>query len=130
MHYDNLWQLGHSLSFSYQVAPQRSSDAQVFSGSYLARVTDSVNFLLYGLTSDSNVATVGGLNIVGPGQTIGGRAVITLPTRDSFFHTISLGADYKHFGQTVDLAEVRSPRRSPTILSSLPIRRPGRPKAR
>jgi hemolysin activation/secretion protein len=104
VHYDNLWQLGHSLSFSYQVAPERPSDAQVFSGSYLAHITDSVNFLLYGLTSDSDVASVGGLNIVGPGQTIGGRAVITLPTRDNFFHTISLGADYKHYGQTVNLA--------------------------
>jgi hemolysin activation/secretion protein len=104
VHYDDLWQLGHSLSFSYQVAPERPNDAEVFSGSYLAHVTDSVNFLLYGLTSNSNVATVGGLNIVGPGQTIGGRAIITLPTQEGFFHTISLGADYKHFGQTVDLA--------------------------
>ncbi len=101
--YDNLWQLGHSFSFTYQVAPQRPSDAQVYSASYLARVTDSVSFLLYGLTSDSNVATVGGLNVVGPGQVIGGRTVVTLPTRDNFFHTISFGLDYKNFGQTVGL---------------------------
>jgi hemolysin activation/secretion protein len=36
VHYDNLWQLGHSFSFSYQVAPQRPNDAEVFSASYLA----------------------------------------------------------------------------------------------
>jgi hemolysin activation/secretion protein len=29
--------------------------------------------------------------------------VITLPARDSFFHSLSFGGDYKHFGQTVDL---------------------------
>jgi hemolysin activation/secretion protein len=103
LHYDDLWQIGDSVSFSYQVAPERSSDAEVFSGSYLHRVTDYLSFLTYGLTSSSNVATVGGTNVVGPGQVIGERAVFTLPTREGFFHTISLGADYKHFGQTVGL---------------------------
>lgn len=103
VHYDNLWQLGHSLNISYQVAPERRRDAEVYSGSYLARATDSVSFLFYGLTSASDVATVGGLNVVGPGQTIGGRAVIALPAAENFFHTVSLGADYKHFGQTVKI---------------------------
>ncbi len=105
VHYDNLWQLGHSLSFSYQVAPERPEDAEVFSGSYLARVpnVDWLNVLLYGLKSSSNVASVGGTNIVGPGQVVGGRAVITLPSREGFFHTLSVGLDYKHFDQTVAL---------------------------
>jgi hemolysin activation/secretion protein len=101
--YDNLWQLGHSASFSYQVAPERKSDAEVFSGSYLARLTDWTSLLVYGVDSKSDVATVGGMNIVGPGQIVGVRAVITLPARDSFFHSLSFGGDYKHFGQTVDL---------------------------
>ncbi len=105
VHYDNLWQLGHSLSFTYQVAPQRPEDAEVFSGSYLARVpnVDWLNLLVYGVKSSSNVASVGGTNIVGPGQIIGGRAVMTLPTRDGLFHTLSVGLDYKHFDQTVQL---------------------------
>jgi hemolysin activation/secretion protein len=34
---------------------------------------------------------------------IGGRAVMALPTRDNFFHTLSVGLDYKHFDQTVKL---------------------------
>ncbi len=105
VHYDNLWQLGHSLSFTYQVAPQRPGDAEVFSGSYLARVegVDWLNVLVYGVKSSSNVATVGGTNIVGPGEIIGSRAVITLPSRENFFHTLSAGVDYKHFDQTVKL---------------------------
>ena len=106
IHYDDLWQLGHSLSFSYQVAPENPKDAQVFSGSYLARVpnVDWLSVLAYGLTSNSNVATVGGSNVVGPGQVIGSRAVITLPNMENFFHTISAGLDYKHFAQTVGLS--------------------------
>ena len=103
VHYDNLWQLGHSLSFSYQVAPQRPNDAEVFSGSYLARVpnVDWLNVLFYGVKSSSDVATVGGTNVIGPGQIIGSRAVMTLPARENLFHTLSAGVDYKHFDQTV-----------------------------
>lgn len=105
VHYDNLWQLGHSLSFTYQVAPERPSDAEVFSGSYMARVpnADWLNLLFYSVKSNSNVATIGGTNVVGPGLIIGERAVITLPTREGLFHTLSAGVDYKHFDQTVKL---------------------------
>ena len=94
VHYDNLWQLGHSLSFTYQVAPQRPNDAEVFSGSYLARVQDVdwLNVLFYAVKSSSDVATVGGTNVIGPGQIFGSRAVITLPARENFFHTLSAGA--------------------------------------
>jgi hemolysin activation/secretion protein len=99
--YDNLWQLGHSFSFTYQVAPQQKKDAEVFSGSYLARITDWTSLLVYAVDSKSDVATIGGMNVVGPGQILGMRGVFTLPTRDNFFHSLSVGIDYKHFGQTV-----------------------------
>ncbi|MBV9563127.1 MAG: ShlB/FhaC/HecB family hemolysin secretion/activation protein [Bradyrhizobium sp.] len=104
-HYDNLWQLGDSFSFTYQVAPQRRKDAEVFSASYLAHHPDIdwLSFLFYGVKSDSDVATVGGTNIVGPGTIIGSRAVITLPSRENFFQTLSVGVDFKHFDQTVSL---------------------------
>lgn len=102
--YENLWQRGHSLSFSYQVAPMRQKDAEVFSGSYLARTDyEWLNILVYGLTSSSSVATVGGANVVGPGQVIGTRGVITLPNKGELFHTLSLGFDYKRFEQTLSL---------------------------
>ena len=105
IHYDNLWQRGDSLSFTYQVAPERVSDAEVFSASYLARTgIDWLNVLVYGVDSNSNVATVGGLDVVGPGQIIGARGVLTLPSRENFFETLSLGLDYKHFGESVGLA--------------------------
>jgi hemolysin activation/secretion protein len=34
---------------------------------------------------------------------VGERTVITLPGLDKFFHTLSVGLDYKHFDQTVTL---------------------------
>ncbi len=102
--YDNLWQLGHSMTVTYQEAPLNRKDAMVISGSYMARTDyDWLNVLLYGLKSDSSVATVGGANVIGPGEVIGGRAVMTLPTKGELFHTLSLGIDYKHFAQTLKL---------------------------
>jgi len=103
--YDNLWQLGHSLSISYQVAPQRPKDAEVVSLSYLARIPDVdwLSFLTYAVKSNSNVATIGGLDVIGPGEIVGERAVITLPSREGLFHTLSAGIDYKHFAQTTRL---------------------------
>jgi len=112
LRYDNLWQLGHSMSVTYQVAPLNTLDATVLSASYMARTDyDWLNVLFYGLKSDSSVATVGGANVVGPGQVFGSRAVITLPTRGELFHTLSIGADYKNFKQTLtqDLTSFDSP---------------------
>jgi hemolysin activation/secretion protein len=105
VHYDDLWQLGHSLSVSYQEAPLNPKDATVISASYLARTDiDWLSVLIYGLDSNSAVATVGGANVVGPGQVIGGRAVMTLPSRGELFQTLSLGPDYKAFQQTLSLS--------------------------
>ncbi len=103
--YDNLWQRGHSFSLSYQVAPERTNDAEVVSGSYLARVTDWTSVLVYGLDSKSDLATVGGMNVIGPGQVLGARAILTLPNKDDFYHSLSFGIDYKHFGQIVALGK-------------------------
>lgn len=104
MRYEDLWQLGHSMTWTYQFAPQNMKDATVVSGSYLARTElDWLSVLVYGLTSDSSVATVGGSNVVGPGQVVGGRAVLTLPTKGELFHTLSIGVDYKDFKQTLRL---------------------------
>lgn len=105
LHYDNLWQLGHSISLGYQVAPRRSNDAEVYSASYLARLPGLpwLALLAYGTVNNSNVATLGGTNVVGKGEVVGGRAVATLPAAASFFHTLSAGVDYKNFDEQVGL---------------------------
>ncbi len=56
--YDNLFQRGDTMSLSYEIAPENPQDAEVFSGSYLARLPniDWASLLLYGLVSNSNVA--------------------------------------------------------------------------
>lgn len=105
LRYDNLWQLGHSLSTSFQVAPERPDDAKVFSASYMARVPDVtwLSFLLYGMKQDSDVSTLGGINVAGRGEVVGLRAIFTLPSEAEFFHSVSAGIDYKHFDEGVTL---------------------------
>lgn len=104
-HYDDLWQRGDSFTVTYQDAPLNRKDAQVVSGSYLARTDyDWLNVLVYGLKSWSDVATVGGSDVVGPGAVIGSRAVIALPTAGDLIQTVSLGVDWKVFEQTLSLA--------------------------
>lgn len=105
LRYDNLWQLGHSINLGYQVAPQRRSDSEVFSGSYLARFQSVPWFsgLVYGVKQDSDVSTLGDVNVAGQGEIIGGRALLTLPRKEGFFHTLSLGLDYKSFQERVTL---------------------------
>jgi hemolysin activation/secretion protein len=108
VHYDNLWQRGDSISATYLVAPQRPNDAEVFSGSYLAKTNiDWLSVLVYGVNSKSDIATVGSQNVVGPGYVIGSRAVMTLPARENFFHSISIGADYKRFAEIINLGGVQ-----------------------
>lgn len=104
--YDNLWQLEHSIGFSFQVAPENPNEVKVFSGYYLARIPDVswLSLMLQGTKQDSNVNTLGGIGVAGKGDILGARVVLSLPTRKNFYHSLSLGLDYKHFTQDVLIA--------------------------
>ncbi|HUJ27004.1 MAG TPA: ShlB/FhaC/HecB family hemolysin secretion/activation protein [Myxococcales bacterium] len=102
LHYDNLWQKGHELSLSFQVAPRRTSDGEVFSGSYLARVTPWLSLTATGIVQNSDISTLGSTTVIGRGRIFGGRATFTLPSGADWFQTLSAGVDYKHFGKEID----------------------------
>ena len=108
--YDNLWQLGHVLGASFQLSPENLNEVKVFSGYYLARLpgVDWLSLMLQGTDQDSNVNTLGGIAVAGKGSTVGLRAIIALPVRPDFYHSISLGIDYKHFDQDILIAGVDS----------------------
>lgn len=102
--YDNLWQLGHSFSASFQTAPEHPADAIVLYGSYLAPFAGTPFSLLFnGINSNSNVATVGGTDVIGKGQVGGFRVVYLFPGSDIAYRTLTLGADYKHFNNITAL---------------------------
>jgi hemolysin activation/secretion protein len=110
--YDNLWQLEHSIGFSFQVSPEDTNQVKVFTGYYLARIPDVswLSLMLQGTVQDSNVNTLGGIGVAGNGDVVGGRAIFTLPQfraadgTPDYFHSLSLGLDYKHFTQDILIA--------------------------
>jgi hemolysin activation/secretion protein len=104
--YDNLWQLGHSIGGSVQLSPENLNDARVYSGYYILRFSDPSwpMLLIQGVKQDSNVSTLGSTAIAGRGEIVGARAIITFPQLTDFYHTLTLGIDYKHFLEDVTMA--------------------------
>jgi hemolysin activation/secretion protein len=103
--YNNLWQLGHSAGFSFQLAPERLEDAEVFSGYYVVRFPEIswLSLMVQGTRQNSNVSTLGGGAVAGNGEIAGFRLMATLPSRKGFYHSLSFGMDYKHFEQNLML---------------------------
>jgi hemolysin activation/secretion protein len=97
--YENLWQLDHSAGLNFQIAPERTDDARVFSAYYSARLggPDGWLWTLSGTNQDSDISTLGGVAVVGRGEVVGLRAMKKLPQNDNLYHTFSVGMDYKNF---------------------------------
>ncbi|MFC5456738.1 ShlB/FhaC/HecB family hemolysin secretion/activation protein [Prosthecobacter fluviatilis] len=104
--YSNLWQMGHTLGASFQIAPERMSDSAVYSAFYQAPVqsVEGLSVMLTGTVQDSNIAALGGTTVIGKGQIVGFRLMKTLPSKQGYFHSISFGMDYKNFVQDVNAA--------------------------
>ncbi len=106
VHYDNLWQREHSIGIAYQVSPEASDEVEVFSANYLWRFEDSDRLLaLYGVKSNTNVATIGTLGVIGSGVIGGARYIIPLPNGNGVYHSLSLGGDYKDFDEQIGFDE-------------------------
>ncbi len=107
LRYSNLWQLGHTIGFGFQIAPQRPDDALVYSAYYIAPVP-GVNWLsvmVQAIRQNSNVSTLGGTAVAGNGEIYGGRFLFDLPGGPGFYHSASFGLDYKHFTQDLSLGD-------------------------
>jgi hemolysin activation/secretion protein len=104
LRWDNLWQKQHGLGITLQTAPENPDESRVFSASYTWPLASGNYLALYGVKSDSDVAAVGTLNVVGNGVIFGARYIVPLRSRgEGFFHTATLGVDYKDFNQSVAL---------------------------
>jgi hemolysin activation/secretion protein len=107
--YDNLWQKGDSIGLFFQVAPDNTADALVYSATYTFRIPGTgLAVVASYVKSDSNVTSVGGTNVVGKGQIAGLRLQVPLPGPRSgaagFSHDLSAGFDYKDFDQRLTLS--------------------------
>lgn len=101
--YGNLFQLGHTLGLSFQVAPENPDDAWVYSGYYLSRLSENMSLMLQGTRQDSDISTLGGGAVVGRGEIVGIRALFDLPPGEKFQQSLTLGLDYKSFDEDIVL---------------------------
>jgi hemolysin activation/secretion protein len=100
--YDNLFQRNQSLSVQYQIAAANPPNSEIFSASYVIPMRSGPVWALYYIHSNSNVASVGALNVIGKGDIYGLHWIDPLPTSSrTFFHSFTAGVDYKDFGQNV-----------------------------
>lgn len=118
--YDNLFQRGHSLSLTYQIAPQRPSDGRVYYGSYLARLGDgSWNLLATALKTGSDISAFSGVDVKGKGRSYGLRLIKQLPDLEgTIYPSVSLGIENKHFLTVTELGVGGS---LPTPLAEYPV---------
>jgi hemolysin activation/secretion protein len=94
--YDNFFQRGDTGSVFFQVAPSNPSDSRVVGGSYLFHIPDTTLALLLSyVSSDSNVSTVGDLDVVGKGDIATVQLQVPLGTYDNFIHSLTAGIAYK-----------------------------------
>lgn len=97
--YDNLWQLGHSVSLTFFTAPQETDNAKVWSGSYAMPLSSRWSLQFSGYKSDSNVATIGGTNVLGKGHSFGVSATYAMDPLGAWSNSLSIGLDYKKFDE-------------------------------
>ena len=108
LHYDNLWQMGHSLSAQFQTSPQDTGEVRLYALSYTLPAPWALDhqIALYGLRSDTNTSVFGqGLFVTGKGEIVGSRYVIPLPPYQTYVHNLTLGVDFKDFEQTTGFTQ-------------------------
>ncbi|MFT3930553.1 MAG: ShlB/FhaC/HecB family hemolysin secretion/activation protein [Spongiibacteraceae bacterium] len=102
--YDNLWQKQHSFGLQWQVSPEATDEVNVLVGTYIAPWFDTnKRIAFYMVDSNSDVASVGDINVIGDGRIYGVRYVIPLESDRSFVHSLSMGADYKDYSEIIRL---------------------------
>jgi hemolysin activation/secretion protein len=103
--YDNLWQLGHTISASYIVAPADRHATEVYALSYLAPLNTDWSLLGSAYKSNSNANTLGGTTVLGKGNAVSLQATKQLPVLGGdYTQMVSFGISRKHFEQNITLS--------------------------
>ena len=117
--YNNLFGELDSLAAQYTFTPQKTGQVSVLNANYGFRpigngIRPSISFT----NSSSSVATIGTLGVLGDGQVYGARLGFPLVFLPGDIQSLTLGIDYKHFRNTINLVPndtSTSPPGDPTI---------------
>ncbi len=105
--WDNMLQRGDSLSLMMQTSPQQIDEGLVFFASWLTRFDDPYFTLQFSvLDTQSDVASLGGTNIVGKGSSFGAKGIWQRPVPGGWLHNMAAGIERKDFLNQVKLGGV------------------------
>lgn len=97
--YDNLFQLDHSVALTLVTAPEAPQQSRVVSLNYTIPGDEQAAFVGYVVNSNSSVAAIGDVNVLGSGTTVGLRYVRPVLNTSEESHSVTLGVDYKDLKQ-------------------------------
>jgi hemolysin activation/secretion protein len=101
--YTNILGVGHTISAGFAIAPEKRTESAAVFGSYSAPLMGTPwTLVLSGYKSNSDIATLGGTNVLGNGYQAGLQAIYRLPI-DKAYHAFRAGLDYKDFKQDIGL---------------------------
>jgi hemolysin activation/secretion protein len=102
--YSNLFQRNQTLSLQYQTAPGDPGETLVLAGTYLVPLPSlGTTLAFFAVDTNSNVATVGTLGVLGSGHVYGTRYIVPLVVSGPFLQTLTFGVDFKDFDEDVSL---------------------------
>src|SRR3546814_16354188 len=67
----------------------------------MMRLGQGTQLLLYAVHSDSDIAVVGGTSVIGKGNIFDGRLIQALGSSEGFYHSLTIGVDWKDFLEDV-----------------------------
>jgi hemolysin activation/secretion protein len=98
LRYDNMFQRDHSFGVQYQTSPQDTSQVKAAVATYVIPLASGSVYGYY-VNSDSSVAAVADVTVLGKGRIAGLRRMWYLPGAPGFGHSLTAGVDYKNFDQ-------------------------------
>ncbi|HTY92802.1 MAG TPA: ShlB/FhaC/HecB family hemolysin secretion/activation protein [Steroidobacteraceae bacterium] len=107
--YGNLFGRLDTFSAQYETAPAHTDQVSVLAANYATHIGSGGEQLsAYVLHSNSNIATLGSVAVLGRGTVYGARFVVPLVRDADQLDTFTLGADYKDYGQVVNVSSSSS----------------------
>ncbi len=102
--YENMFQRAEVMSVQVQTTPTDTSQVKVGVLNYMGRTSSpDWTWSAYAIRSNSQVAAIGTLNVIGNGTIVGWRVNDTFVATEHGSQTLTFGGDFKDFQQDVNL---------------------------
>jgi len=99
--YDDLFGRLDSLALQYQFSPQAFSQVKVFALNYAMHPIEGLQPSFSYIDSNSNVPVAGTFGVLGVGDITSARLAYAIPETGATLQSVSVGADYKDFRNTI-----------------------------